>query len=63
MTFEGTDFKYVNSISSSSPKIPKQDIFGPNFIFFPLTWEHGTIIQTGRTCKKISCYMCEPACR
>ena len=26
-------------------------------------WEHGTIIRTGITCKKIACYMCDSACR
>ena len=26
-------------------------------------WSHGTIIQTGITCKKAPCYMHNPACR
>ena len=26
-------------------------------------WSRGTIIQTGITCKKTPCYMCNPACR
>ena len=29
---------------------------------FPLLF-YGTIMQTGTTCKKISCYMCDSACR
>ena len=25
--------------------------------------DHGTIIRTGITCKKIPCYMCDSACK
>ena len=26
-------------------------------------WSHATILQTGTKCKKIVCYMRDPACR
>ena len=28
-----------------------------------ICFNHGTIIRTGITCKKISCYMCDSVCR
>ena len=40
--FEDADFKYDNSFSNSSPKIPKQGTFGPKFKDFFL---HQTLEQ------------------
>ena len=30
---------------------------------FTYSWEHGTIMRIGITCKKIPCYMCDSARR
>ena len=32
-------------------------------IYFKALLDHGTIIRTGITCKKIPCYICDSACR
>ena len=39
------------------------DKFGYSFIKNDIMFMHGAIIRTGITCKKILCYMRDPACR